>query len=341
MPPASAAKRTCHLLGRRPPRVDASECSRRQPRALELIVGRRLTLGAPGPERGESALQGRRCLDWTLGRVVCEGHQADTDDTEVHMSDWIPLLAAGVAGALGLIGIIIGTRAQADILRQSQLHERQVEELRQSHDEDQRARRAVDRYREPLVRAAYDLQSRLWNILRREFLTAYAQDSNSPGWRYAAESTAWLFGQYFGWVEIIRREAQFLSLPTPEERRLLQDALGTVAHVCSTDGGNSEPLFRVFRSDQRAMGELMIIEGWDAEGGARTDCMGFAAFSSELEDCESQVNRWFDPLLKSASEFTKNPRSDDRLRSLQHALVDIVISSTPEGVRFPRDRDYA
>lgn len=254
---------------------------------------------------------------------------------------WVSLLAAGLAGTLALIGVVMGSRAQQAIARESRRHERQLEELRRSMDQEQQARTLVDRYQEPLVRAAYDLQSRLWNILRRQFLSAYVGDRGAPGWQYATHSTAWLFGQYFGWVEIMRREAQFLSLPTAQDRRLLQDALGSVAHVSSTDEGSFGPFFQVFRSDQRAMGELMIVQGRDAHGQDRTDCMGFAAFSYQLRDADSQIALWFAPLLQSAEGLVMDPALDRRLRALQHALVDLVTLIDPDGVRFPRDRDYA
>jgi hypothetical protein len=198
------------------------------------------------------------------------------------VQDWVPLLAATVAGLLGLLGVALGARAQHGLTRQ-------LERQRRDLDRTERSRQLLERYQEPLVRAAYDLQSRLWNIVCADLLTVYAADRGSSRWTYARDSTAWLFGQYFGWVEIVRREAQFLRLEEATDRRALQQALGAVAHECSSDRPQLDPLFQTFRAQQRGLGELMIVKGSGADGAARTDCMGFAAFTAELQTPDSAV----------------------------------------------------
>jgi hypothetical protein len=182
---------------------------------------------------------------------------------------WIPLGLAAVPGVLALVVALLNNQAQR---RSAQ----QLEELRHRLADEGRQLALVQRYREPLARAAYDLQSRLWNILRGSFLDS--SDPKDRRWLYARDSTVWLFAQYFGWVEIVRREIQFVPAGEDDPNPELEAVIGKVAHVCSTDGFGSG-LFQVLRSEQRALGELVIVEGHDAEGRTRTSCMGFAALS--------------------------------------------------------------
>src|SRR4051812_1080099 len=102
-------------------------------------------------------------------------------------------LWAGVSGAAG----IVGTRVTQRFARHDEKADT-VQEL-------------LGRYRDPLLSAAYDLQSRFYNIARRDFLGVYYQRGDLDALS-AENTTLWIVGQYFGWVEILRREVQFLDL---------------------------------------------------------------------------------------------------------------------------------
>jgi hypothetical protein len=92
------------------------------------------------------------------------------------------------------------------------------------HDRRRQAEEIVGRYSRPLMQAAYELQSRIYNIARLRF---FARGSLLDAYRrsYAETSTLWLIGQYLGWVEILRREVQFLDLGDLAKTRLLRDRL--------------------------------------------------------------------------------------------------------------------
>ncbi|GAA5133919.1 hypothetical protein GCM10023320_60840 [Pseudonocardia adelaidensis] len=241
---------------------------------------------------------------------------------------WIPLGLAAVPGILAFVVAILNNQAQK---RSAQ----QLEELRHRLADEGRQRALVQRYREPLARAAYDLQSRLWNILRGSFLDP--SDPKGRHWLYARDSTVWLFAQYFGWVEIVRREIQFVPAGEDDPNPKLEAVIGKVAHVCSTDSFGSG-LFQVLRSEQRALGELVIVEGHDAEGRTRTSCMGFAAFRAALDDPSSEISSWFSYLQEDATSVARTGIMCGRLRHLQHALIDLVDILDPREVRFPTDR---
>src|SRR5438128_12283393 len=68
------------------------------------------------------------------------------------------------------------------------------------------ARKVLDTYREPLLAAAYELQARLHNILCNSFAEDYILGNKAKKQDAALQSTLYVFAQFFGWREIIRRE---------------------------------------------------------------------------------------------------------------------------------------
>jgi hypothetical protein len=74
------------------------------------------------------------------------------------------------------------------------------------------ARKVLDTYREPRLAAAFELQARLHNILHRRFVEDYVIGNRSERTDAAVESTLYVFGQFFAWREIIRREIRIHDL---------------------------------------------------------------------------------------------------------------------------------
>lgn len=241
------------------------------------------------------------------------------------MSEWAPI----VVSLLALAGGVYATVTTVRTSREAEEGKRELERIRRELDDDDRRRRLADRYQEPLVRAAYELQSRIWNVLQRDFLRAFPSE---------VESTAWLFGQYLGWVEILRRELQFLPL-SDEKRREVQDAIYKAASACASDRFADEH-FRIFRSTQRGLGELMICQGADAEGRQRSDCLGLAAFKKQLDDSDSDLHEWLAPLISDLRSLADGAGIGRvRLTKLQRALIDLINAVDPDYVRFPNFRD--
>src|SRR5215212_4203235 len=108
-------------------------------------------------------------------------------------TEWI-----GFAG--GIMGVLISAGVA---LRQTKLERKLLAE--------ERAEEVLKRYREPLAAAAFDLQSRLYNILRKSFFEQFGGDHERC--TIAENTTLFRLAQYFGWTEILRRDIQFLSFP--------------------------------------------------------------------------------------------------------------------------------
>jgi hypothetical protein len=143
----------------------------------------------------------------------------------------------------------------------------------------------VVKYRDPLLLAASDLQSRLFNIVDKGILNYF----DAPHQRQRdilTIYTCFLVGQYFAWTNILRRQAQFLCFSTDKQNKQLADTLATISYIFATDGeyGPEQP-FLLWRGQQMAIGELMTIKEDNGEGNELV-CLGYAAFTKKLEDEE-------------------------------------------------------
>ena len=90
-------------------------------------------------------------------------------------------------------------------------------------------------------------------------------------------------------------------------------------------------MFRVFRAEQRAIGEIMIRSRQDGD----MDCIGYADFCSRIENDQS-FSRWLDRLSKSVDELSRSENLvHPRLVALQHNLVDLINFLDRDSIRFP------
>jgi hypothetical protein len=130
------------------------------------------------------------------------------------------------------------------------------------------------RYREALLGAAYDCQSRFWNIAKGKFLAAYyrGRDPSDPDRAYAETNTLWLLAQYFCWIEILRRDTGYYALGSQKRGRGLLRLLDASRHAFASD--DHQGPFQVFWGVQRAIGELTIVER-GGESSRRSDCVGY------------------------------------------------------------------
>ena len=94
--------------------------------------------------------------------------------------------------------------------------------------------------------------------------------------RYTIENSLFVFAEYFGCVEALRREVQFLDFGVDEENRKTRACLEGIASAFLRDDVERE--FRVFRGRQRAIGEVMLMPRGSGGG---SECIGMATFTSD------------------------------------------------------------
>lgn len=176
----------------------------------------------------------------------------------------------------------------------------------------------LTRYREPLAAAAYDLQSRCYNIVKLDFFGKFHSGHERFG--EAQTTTLFRFAQYFGWTEILRRDIQFLSFPEDEDTRCVAQLQSSIARrLAASDDDES---LMVWADEQRAIGERMIVHEHD-----KVLCLGYARFCDEYD-------ARFAPLCRRLLDDLADPSSVARLRDVQHLLRDLVATLDKRQMRY-------
>jgi hypothetical protein len=267
---------------------------------------------------------GNRCRDlWILDRQERKSVSAE-------------VAVAVISAAVALLSILISANtARSTAVLQARL-QNELEQRREQADKALRLEQVMSRYRDPLLSAAFDLQSRIFNILVGSFWV-YIRDDDHEDQAYAIKSTIFVIAQYLAWAEALRRGVQFLDLGDLKRNQDLVDRLEAIRSTFATDSRFGRP-FRIFRVHQRAIGELMLESFSDAnEAGMLWNCTGYAAFCTRLEHDEAFAP-WFAQLDRDVQQLADSvDPARGRLTALQHDLVDLLDFLDESAVRFPRN----
>lgn len=189
---------------------------------------------------------------------------------------------------VAIVAIILSVWGQLRAIKvAASLENFREEERKRREEETERAEthKVTAKYREPLARAAYDLQSRLYNLVNcKAGVFLDHPDQRLRG--YFAQSTLFLLSQYFAWMELTRRDLQFVDLGDDEETKKLYELTERIAERFShgddinvyTGAYTGTTALWIFKMEQRAIGESMIIE----ENG-KPSCLGYGAFVERLD----------------------------------------------------------
>jgi hypothetical protein len=184
------------------------------------------------------------------------------------------------------------------------------------------ARKVLEKYREPLLAAAFELQSRIYNILCIRFIERQIIGDEAGKRDAAVQSTLYVFAQFFGWREIIRHEVQYLRFSRNEETREVGRLLLEIGETFLSDSYGQQ--FMIWRVEQRGLGERMIDTSRDAP-----TCLGYASFIEKRDTME----QWLDPLEQHLKDLSDEGRA--RLTKLQHLLVSLVDKLDQDHTRYP------
>jgi hypothetical protein len=209
-------------------------------------------------------------------------------------------------------------------------------ELQAQIEQEQATRRRLEErqdlmssIRDPVLWAAFDLQSRIFNIVAQRFLFVYLVRGSAEQRNYAQRNTLFVLAQYLGWVEIVRRRVQFLDLGNNEQDRKLVNCFSKITGILSSDAF-SDSMFRVFRGDQRAIGEIMI----DKSAQEDLVCIGYAEFCTRMDN-DQFFARWFSSLSTHIEQLATSVSAPSRLVALQGAMIDLIDILDPDLMRFP------
>jgi hypothetical protein len=188
-----------------------------------------------------------------------------------------------------------------------------IQGLRQRLESKSAAARVVSTQLDPLLKSADELQGKLRSLAEedfREFRPSGEADVNATQTVNLC-STLYLFAQFWGRLEILRRESFHAELTKNPRGKLLMDFLRCL---------ESKHVRLVDRAWQRAIGELVF-----AEVRPSYDLVTFREFVEKYETIE-RVRTWVRPLEDILRE-TRFRRARQRVLQygvIVHALIDTL-----------------
>ena len=231
------------------------------------------------------------------------------------METALPIIAIILSGVITLGGAIFNYYLNQRSKRLDEERKRQVE-----------AEKLAARYAKPLLQAVYELEGRLESILHEErngrlWLWPNWQpdpdDINMPPvtYDYYLKSTLYLIGQFFAWIDIMKKEEIFLPLSDREVNREFQTHLEECIKAFSDS--RVAPGAAIFRQQQRAIGEEMSEES----GPEKTlRCISYSTFVENYEQNE-RYRRWFEPAESLILQIERE--GDPRLKRLQAITLQL------------------
>jgi hypothetical protein len=245
------------------------------------------------------------------------------------------VVVAVVSAAVALAGAVVAGLMTTWSARRTRRYESILEAQQKALSKAEQAEAVLRRYREPILGAAHNLHSRLYNIVEGSYLAVYLHCGDPDQERYARDYTVYVLAEYLCWAEIIRRDMRFLDLGSEEGNRELVRKL-EATHLAISEEKLPRAL-RLFRGEQRAIGELMMIPTGDT-GYARHESLGYVQFCARLDD-DPAFAKWFHRLRDDIDQIAAGKRSEcSRLIVLQNGLIDLIEFLDPDRLRLPAKR---
>lgn len=230
----------------------------------------------------------------------------------------VELLVALISGVVALVS------AGGTILSSIKIEKLKTDNEKRK-DVDQK-NKEMSGFSEPFARSAYHLQSRLYNIVRQNFIDVFLTHGSDRERSYATNNTVFLIAQYFCWTELVRREIQFIDLGEHDRTRELSHLQDNIERQWGTD--QLPPNFRIFAGEQRALGEALIVTGLRGQ-----ECMGYGRF---LKTFDNDMNPLIDSLRQDVLSLSDDLcQAQKRLKNIQHSLIDLLNLLDPTYLRFP------
>jgi len=248
-------------------------------------------------------------------------------------------IAVGVgSAAVSVVGAVAAGVMTTWSAQRTRRYESLIAAQQKAQSKAEQAEAILSRYREPLLNAAQNLHSRLYNIVEYDVLGSQLQCGDPDLERYARDYTVYVFAEYLCWAEIIRRDLRFLDLGTESRNRELVRLLEANQLAIASEA-MPKPL-RLFRGQQRAIGELMMTPTGDP-GPAQYASLGYVRFCEQVDN-DPVFARWFRRLRDNLEELAEAWHADQAgVVALQHSLVDLIEFADPLHLRLParyRDR---
>jgi hypothetical protein len=173
------------------------------------------------------------------------------------------------------------------------------------------------RYREPLLRAASALRTRLGNVDVKQ--VKEFRDGSDRFRDYALHETLYRMGRYLAVVEIVLDEVHFLDLGGRRHKRELIERLVAVRWAINDRSLGS---FLVLGGEQEAIGELFVDTTATTDGPPR--CISYPVFRERM-DSDPNFARWLKPLRDDLTALLKGRQEPPaRLAAVITALDELI-----------------
>ena len=192
---------------------------------------------------------------------------------------------------------------------------------------EERIRKEIIRWANPILGAVQELNSRLDNILDNNgYLVLsknYEQQINkdwSVSYDYFMPSTLYLFGQYFCWIRLLQEQLSFEFFETQEEK----DTFFYYIQKVSKCLGSFPPLYvckgkdtQIFTLQQRAIAEALIMRESES-----SRCIRYHEFLEKME--EPLISYHLAPLRMLLEDLSPNEDCKwKRLNATRDALYNL------------------
>jgi hypothetical protein len=227
------------------------------------------------------------------------------------------LIIACISGAVALVSAALSRLTQLQVTK---LESKLRAEERQSQAKSD-AKVVLDRYRGPLLDAAWQLGDRVDTIRHSEDFRVHLSKGGSRR-SDARLTTLFRLAHYLGWRELVRTEVQLLQFEKKEDTKRTAWFLNDITSVLASDELDHHGV-SLWSDQQRGIGELMT----ERSPGASSRVRGHASFHRDYAEVfDPWMERFANDLLSDTAE------GSDRLRLLQWALYGVVRQLDEEGV---------
>lgn len=219
----------------------------------------------------------------------------------------LELLLKIAAAAVAAFWALYVWRVERERDRQARL----TAEQRARHDE-------AARYIIPFLRAAEDLQSRLYNVLARGGLGALRDQY--PDGAYAYE-ILYEFSRFFGWLNVIERYSEY-----SRDQEIINKAYQIRQKLATGRHGWARAL-RLYRPQQRNLGQIAVGVAGNLHGPFFFDVVSFEEFVYRLENGnfpgQNSLKEFID-LIRQAKSPPNLGGGEYRLAEIQILLADLL-----------------
>ncbi|PNW70533.1 hypothetical protein CHLRE_17g723950v5 [Chlamydomonas reinhardtii] len=259
----------------------------------------------------------------------------------------IALLASSVGFVVAIVNSAFAYFRDKKQMEELAAQERRFEAFKKELEDKQRrlvryenVQELMKQYKKPLLQSAFDLQSRLANQVRSNFLCKFANQGDRDK-EYARLNMAFVIAEFLGWLEVIRQEIVFIVGEGTANLNMIIDAIKfqfTGDTPCQ--GKSNEPkeadehwqVLQLYAGELRAIGEVMLTERADDDDntGSNLAVIGYAEFQRRCNATEPEDGAL--PIEVAEWKSSKARLQQETLKPLMHwidKLMELDDKSTP------------